>query len=272
MKFKVKLGPAGIPLNCNGSSIDAIEYIKKEGLQAMEVEFVRGVKMSNKTAQILGERAKQFDIELSIHAPYYINLASEKREVIVQSKKRILDSMERAYHMGAKIVVVHAGYYGKYTPEQCHKIMLKQFKDIVERAKRRKWKVNVGIETMAKPKSYGKINEVLDICSKIKQCAPVIDFGHMFAYNQGKIDYEEILDKVKKYSHLHSHFSNMRKNKKGEYVDIHKPIDHEPPFKPLAQAILKRKVDITIISESPILDIDSLKMKRIFEKLGYKFT
>ena len=36
--------------------------------------------------------------------------------------------------------------------------------------------------------------------------------------------------------------------------------------------ILKRKINCTIISESPITWKDSLYMKKIFEKIGYKFT
>jgi deoxyribonuclease-4 len=51
----------------------------------------------------------------------------------------------------------------------------------------------------------------------------------------------------------------------------HLVLDHKPDFEPLAKEMLKRKFDITIISESPILEQDSLKMKKIFEKLGYRF-
>ena len=47
--------------------------------------------------------------------------------------------------------------------------------------------------------------------------------------------------------------------------------NNQPPFEPLVKEILKRKLDITIISESPILEQDSLKMKKIFEKNGYEF-
>ncbi len=271
MKAKIKLGPSGIPQRCEGSSIDGVLYVKKEGLQAMEVQFVRGVHMSNKMAMEVGEAAKQTGIELSIHAPYYINLASHKKKTIKESKQRIIDSMERAHYMGAKIVVVHAGYYGEHSKEKCHEIMIEQCKEIIGHVLDKKWRVKLGIETMAKKKSYGKLSEVLSLCSQVKQCVPVVDFGHMFAYNQGTIDYKEILDSIKKYKHVHSHFSNMLKNKKGEYVDMHKPIDHEPDFRPLAKEILRRKQDITIISESPLTDLDSLKMKRIFEKMGYKF-
>ena len=70
--------------------------------------------------------------------------------------------------------------------------------------------------------------------------------------------------------HINSHFEGVAKNKKGEFVDVHEPMKN-PPFEPLAKEILKRKIDITVISESPVLEEDSLKMKGIFERFGHKF-
>ena len=267
----IKLGPAGIPAGCRGSSIDAVSYIKKEGLHAMEVQFVRGVHMKNEMAKELGKVAKKEKIQLSVHAPYYINLASHKKIIQKQSKQRIIDSLERAHHMGAKIVVVHPGYYGNHTEKECHKIMTKQCQEISDVIQKNNWKPLLGLETTAKKKQYGTLDEILSICSKVKRCVPVIDFAHLFAKQGGKIDYKYILDRMKKYKHIHSHFSNLKKNKKGEYVDVHKVLNHSPDFRPLAKELIKRKTNITIISESPITDRDSLKMKRILEKMGHKF-
>ena len=272
MKAKIKLGPAGIPHKCDGSSVDGVFYVHKEGLQAMEVQFVRGIHMKNKMALEVGEAAKQTGVELSVHAHYYINLASHKKKTQKESVQRIIDSLERAHHMGAKMVVVHPGYYGEHGPDKAHKIILEQCQKISDHIISNKWKVLLGLETTAKKKQYGTLDEINDICKKVKRTAPVVDFAHLFAKQGGAIDYGKVLDKVKRYKHIHSHFSNMTRNKKGGYSDIHKPIDHAPPFKPLAKEILKRKLDITIISESPLTDIDSLKMKRIFAKLGYEFT
>ena len=36
--MKIKLGPAGIPQKCKGSSVDGVAHVAKEGLQAMEVQ------------------------------------------------------------------------------------------------------------------------------------------------------------------------------------------------------------------------------------------
>ncbi len=267
----IRLGPAGIPQDCKGSSIDGVKYVKKEGLHAMEVQFVRGVHMKNEMAEELGRVAKENNIELSVHAPYYINLASHKKQVIKESKQRIIDSLERAHHMNARVVVVHPGYYGEHGEKKCHEIISEHCQEISDVIRKNKWKPLLGLETTGKQKQYGTLDEILDICKKVKHCSPVVDFAHLFAKQGGVVDYKEVLDKVKKYKHIHSHFSNMKKTKKGTYADIHMVLDHAPDFMPLAKELIKRKTDITIISETPVTDRDSLKMKRIFEKLGYKF-
>ena len=266
----IRIGAAGIPARCKGSSIDGVEFIAKEGLHAMEVQFVRGVHMKNEMALELGEVAKINNIQLSVHAPFYINLASHDAKVMKESKQRIIDSLERAHNMSAEIVVIHPGYYGEHG-SKAHQIILENCREISDVIMDNKWFPLLGLETTAKEKQYGTLDEILDICAKVKRCAPVIDFAHLFVKQGGQIDYAKVLDQVKHFKHIHSHFSNMKKNKAGGYSDIHMVLDHAPPFEPLAKEIIKRKTDITIISESPITDLDSLKMKKIFEKLGHKF-
>jgi len=273
MKPLIKLGTAGVPLSCEKR--DSISGIKEEaelGLQSMEIEFVRGVSMSPPTAFAVGEAAKKLGIELSIHAPYYINLASGEKSIIAASKKRVLDSLERGAKMGAKVVVVHAGYYGKNRDEAI-KMITDACAEIAERIEKNGWNIILGIETSGKQGQFGTLEEILDICAKIKNCAPVIDFAHLFARQAGKIDYAEVLDKVKRYAHLHCHFSGINygivAEGKGNERN-HEPIG-KPPFKPLAEELLRRGADATIICESPLLERDALKMKKIFEGLRYEF-
>jgi len=91
-----------------------------------------------------------------------------------------------------------------------------------------------------------------------------VDFAHLYCRNNGKIDYSSILDRIKSFKHIHSHFSNVRYNiNTKKFVDVHVPINSHPPFEPLAKEILKRKLNITIISGSPKLELLILKMKRI---------
>jgi len=97
----MKFGTAGVP-NCSKdrSTVGGIRTIKELGLDAMEVQFVRGVRMNVERAREVRDVANSLGIELSVHAPYYINLASDEKIKQEQSKKRILDSCERGHHLG----------------------------------------------------------------------------------------------------------------------------------------------------------------------------
>ena len=70
----LKVGTAGIPSSTKGSTLDGIRRVKELGLDAMEIEFVRGVYMKNEMASKAGELAKSLGVALTVHAPYYINL------------------------------------------------------------------------------------------------------------------------------------------------------------------------------------------------------
>lgn len=271
--MKIRLGPAGVPLACK-SSIEGVKCVAELGLQAMEVEFVRGVKMSLPLAKQLGETAKSLDIELSIHAPYFINLASTEKEKIAASKKRILDSLERGAEMGATVVVVHAGYYGN-DREKAGKMIFSACEELSDKIKQYGWRVLLGLETTGRQSQWGTVSEIVELCKKIK-CVPVLDPAHLYAKNGGKIDYKELFDALEplRLRKIHSHFSgiNFSLAAGGGNEKNHLPLQEaKPEFEEYAREILKRRIDATIISESPILEQDSLLMKKIFEKLGYSF-
>ncbi len=250
----IRIGTAGIPSEVKTSQ-EAIKWLRAHDLDAMEVEFVRGVKMSYDTAKKLGELARENDISLSVHAPYYINLCNpEKRDASI---KRIVDSAKRAEFFNG-IVVVHPGYYGKNTLEECKQFIVEACEEI-----RKKTSAEIGLETMGRTSQFGDLDQILSIYKKTK-CAPVVDFAHIYARNFGKINYGEILDKMSQFKHIHSHFSGIRYGNHGEIN--HEPIGN-PDFTELAKLLIKRKVDITMICESPLLEKDAIKMKNILEDL-----
>ena len=262
------LGPAGTPTITKGGTLDAVKEVAELGLNAMEVQFTHGIRMSTRLAEQVGDAAREHNLLLSVHAPYYVNLCTDDRKKLAASKKRILDSVVRAELMGAGVVVIHAGFYGKLEKEEASARVFAACKELSKKIPR---SVKVGLETGGKSGSFGTLEEIVSICKKLRSCIPVIDFAHIFARQVGRIDYKDVLDIVKplKLKHLHTHFSNIEYTQKGERA--HLVLDNKPPFRPLAEEILKRRVGITIISESPILEQDSLKMKKIFENLGYKF-
>jgi deoxyribonuclease IV len=273
--MKIYLGPAGIPgVSKERSTASGIRTVSQLGLTAMEVEFVRGVKMQEKTAEEVGQIAKELNIKLTVHAPYYINLCSQKKSVIEASKRMIFDSADRGERMRAEAVAIHSAYYSGLNPEQALEKVKEGFEEIHEKMKSEGIKnIKLGCETMGRWSQFGSLEETIELSKKLKFVIPFIDWSHLFVRGKGKIDFENIFDKLKvlKLDHIYSHFQNVQKNKKGEYVDVHVPLDHSPSFEEFAKVLLKRKIDITIISESPILEQDSLKMKRTLERLDYNF-
>lgn len=254
-----------------------MKTVAKLKLNALECEFVRGVHMSLNIAKECGQVAKEFGVKLSVHAPYYINLLSENQKIVEESKKRILDSIERGSLMDADIVVVHGGYYGKFSKKDAVDEMIKQAKDLVDKVKLNGWdNTKIGFETSGRMKSFGNIEEIVELCKEVKGCGIVLDAAHIFARQGGKIDYSEMFEKIEplKLENVHMHFSGIkwRLADDGGNEWHHLPISvNQPPFEPLAEEILKRKVDVTIICESPVLEQDSLVMKNVFENMGYKF-
>lgn len=279
----IYIGPAGIPIRAKGlGTAGGIECVSELGLNALECEFVRRVGMSNEAAKEVGTLAKRLGIRLSVHCPYFVNLCSLETEKLEASKKRILDSMERAHHMGADIAVFHPGFYGKLTPKEAYMAVKSSCEDILKRAKAKGIKnVRLGLETMGKQSTFGTLEEIIGICEEVKGCTPVIDWAHLNCRYGGflktQADYAKIFEQLKplKLEHLHTHvtcaeFTPAGPGKGNE--KRHLTLDaRAPDFGPLVKEILKEKVDITIISESPILEEDALKVKQMFERRGYKF-
>jgi len=255
----IRLGPAGSPMK---STLEGLGYIKKIGLSAMEVEFTYGVRMQNELAEEIGKLAEKHDIKLSVHAPYYINLASAEKQKIGASKKRILDSCERAHYLKASHVVFHAGFYGKLKENECYEMIKKEVIEMQDIIKENKWKTELAPETTGKKSQFGSLNEILKLRDEIK-CSICVDFAHLHARDNA-INYPSVFDQLSGLKHIHSHFSGIEFTDKGERRHL---VMERNDFLPLAKEILKRKTDITIISESPVTWEDSLKMKNIIETL-----
>lgn len=267
--FMIYIGTAGIPLTCKGkSTTEGVECVSKLGLGAMEVEFVRGVRMSKDAAEKVRNAADKIKIELSVHTPYYINLASLEKEKIVASKQRILASARIGNLMNAKIIVIHAGFYMSRSKEETYKIIKNSLAEIREILDSENNPVILGIETMGKQKQFGTLEESINLSRDIEKTQPVVDFAHLHARSNGGLktqdDFAEIFNKIEDSIgkiHLHSHFSGIFYTNGNERY--HLPIDsNEPDYLLLAKEIIERKQDITLISESPNLEVDALKFNK----------
>ena len=86
---KIRFGPSGneecFYADGNKHSTQAPLWLKNKGLNAYEFSFGRGINISEETAKLIGENAKENDVLVSAHAPYYINLANPNEEMIQKS-------------------------------------------------------------------------------------------------------------------------------------------------------------------------------------------
>lgn len=257
----IRIGPAGIGGFKEIGKV--LEEYKKLGITCAEIPFTYQIWLNNSQAKEIEKINREFDIQLSIHAPYFINLNSNEKEKIEKSKKRILTCCERAHYLGAKYVVFHAGFYGKKSKEETFEVIKNEIIEMQEKIKKEGWNVKLAPETMGKVNVFGTIEEIFKLVKETK-CSFCIDFAHLLAISNGKTVYDEMCKQLKDFSHIHSHFSGIEFGVKGE--KRHK-ITEISEIKKLVEAIKKNKIDnITIINESPDSIGDSIKTIKIFKE------
>lgn len=276
-----KFGPAGNSdafSAVHKSSLDAPAWIAQQGLDCYEYQCGKGVHIGKETAQALGERAKAAGISLSLHAPYFINLANP--ESIQKNNGYVLTSCAAADWMGATRVVIHSGTLMGRTRREAL--------DIAKRSVRALLGVcdTAGLghitlcpETMGKINQLGDLEEVLELCTLDDSLIPCVDFGHLYARSLGADEgleaTQRMLDRVEKVLGLerarvfHSHFSRIEFTPKGGEKCHRTFADHGgfgPDPAPLMELIAKRGWCPTIICESAGTQAeDALAMKGLYQ-------
>lgn len=269
MKADVRFGPAGLPIGYRGESAQVCNYIKEIGLGAYEFQATYGVRISKQSALKLKENSNKNDTRVSMHAPYYINLCSDKEDVIERSKERLIQSARAAEWMGAYRIVFHPGFYTKYTPDEAMQRFNEAVNDLTQQLK------SLGIEkytfapeTTGKKSQLGSLEEIIAICSAHEKFEPTVDFAHIHARDRGilkdKEDYGKIftlLEDELDLNRLHCHYTHIEFTDKGERRHHILGEDYGPPLEPLLDEIIDRGWNIIIICETPLRDEDARVMQ-----------
>jgi len=267
---RVRFGPAGFPVGAP-SRRDAISYLRKLGLGAMEYQAVRAVPKKLDPLKKFGEEARKKDIILSLHAPYAINLSSPEENKREASIQRLVAASRAAAAMGAFHVTFHPGFYSGQAPEDALRLAIESLKEVREILDDEGLEVELGPETTGKPSQLGSLEEVLAMARAVPGVRPTVDFAHIHAREggsiAGRLDYARIIDKIEEAlgtaDGLVIHFTEVELTKSGVGEKRHHELGsgYGPPFRPLAEEMAARGVRWLVISESPILEEDSLKMK-----------
>ena len=169
-----KFGPAG---NADAfpykSSVEAPGWIASLGLDCYEYQCGKGVHVGEDTARKLGQAAREAGITLSLHAPYFINLANPDPEALEKTIGYILQSCRAADWMGAGRIVIHTGALMKRSRREALDIALGSMEKILK-----VWEgegfghIALCPETMGKINQLGDLGEVLELCQLDERLIP----------------------------------------------------------------------------------------------------
>ncbi len=260
-------------------TFEIFSWLNDLDIDAYEYSCGRGVRIKDETAIEIGQQAEKFGVDISIHAPYYINLATTDEEKKEKNIGYLVDSARVIKLMGGKKVVFHPGSHAKIKESVAFESIKKALTEIVGIFKSMDFgDMLLCPETMGKKNQSGSLDEIIELCNIDDMVYPTIDFGHLNTRGLGAIksidDYEEILDKMKdglqpvKYKNFHSHFSKIEFTKAGEkkHLTFDDNKGYGPEFSPLGKLLKERKLTPTIICESRGTQAeDAIKMKEDYQ-------
>jgi|TARA_B100001741_G_scaffold313842_1_gene322574 deoxyribonuclease-4 len=292
----VKLGPAGVPLSCKGRTIvEGMDDIIALGLETMEAQTVRLIQPQHfEQYWQAGVLANKADFEMNIHGPYYSELLGN-RVSRGRTLAKIEATLQAARTINARHITLHTGHYGDFgrgtvANEQVANI----FSSIVERVNEI-WHDDedefpvfpwikdgtpskIGIETSGRQELWGSLEEVIEVVNHVEGAIPVLNIAHIHARGHGRMktseDYGELFDMVRESigtKEFYCHFSGVehRTGNAMHYTQIKKS---DLNFEPLAEFIVEDGgwLDITLISDSPLLEHDAMYMLQNIDKAKHK--
>lgn len=272
----IKFGPSGNSLSFyaagNKSTEQAAAFVKNLGLSAYEYSFGRGITLGKEKAARLGEIFTDAGVEISVHAPYYINFANPDDEMAQKSYAYVLNSAEMLRLLRGSRVVFHPATQGKMSREEAVALTEKRLTTLASLIKEAGYgDLFFCPETMGKLAQIGTIEEIVRFCKIDEIYLPCVDFGHVNAREQGSLKTEEdylsrlnyMINELgyERMKHFHVHFSKIMYGAKGEIKHLTFADDkYGPEFAPLAAALKKLRLEPVVISESDGMQAEEAKI------------
>ncbi len=262
------------------TTTEAARWVKENGLDCFEYSFGRGVNIGLQKAEEIKNAFFEEEVEITVHAPYFINLANPDPVKAQNSFNYILDSAYACRKMGGNRIIFHPASVGKETREASFSRTVDRFKVLADLIYENGYDdLYFCPETMGKLNQIGTIEEITEFCKIEPFFIPTVDFGHINAREQGSLkevdDYLTRLDYMinalgmEKMKNFHVHFSKIQYTKKGELRHLTFTDDiFGPEFEPLAEALIKFDLEPIVICESAGTQADdAMYMKRAYNRI-----
>lgn len=275
--------------------MEGMDDIISLGLETMEVQTVRMIAPQHfEQYWQAGVLANKTEFEMNIHGPYYSELLGNRVER-GRSLTKIESTLQAAKTINARHITLHAGHYGEMgRGRAANEQLANVFAGIVDRV-HEIWHDDddiypvfpwlkdgtpskIGIETSGRQELWGSLEEVLEVVNHVEGTVPVLNIAHIHSRGHGSMrtseDYGEMFDLVRETigtKEFYCHFSGVehRTGNAMHYTQIKKS---DLNFEPLAEFIVEEGgwLDITLISDSPLLEHDAMYMLQNIEKARHK--
>lgn len=304
---KLRFGTAGVPnTSKKQDTLSGIERIKELGLEHLELEFVHGVRMSEELAIKVRETAEREGVSLTVHGPYYVNLATEDKRIWYASINRIIQSAKIGEIAGAKSVTFHSAFFQGRSEEKTRGSVKQALSKVFE--KTNDLKIRISPELTGKPTQFGDIESLVALVEEmnVPNLAFCIDFSHLIARSNGKFNTFEEFDRLLKFvsdrlgkkflEELQIHISGILFSEKGErnHVTLLPSLEEYEKagvriegiektdealsklnkmggsvfnWKDCLRALKGNNVRGYVVCESPNLEQDALLLKKFYESL-----
>ncbi len=249
-------------------------YLSALGLDAFEFSCGHGVSVKEEGARKIGGEVKAHGIAMSVHAPYYINIADTRPEKFANNLRWLVESAQVCAWMNGDRVVFHPGSGTLPAAMETLFAIRKELNALGLEG------VTLCPETMGKKSLLGTVDDVLALCGIADNIIPCIDFGHLHVRDLGAIkgadDYERILKVCEaageKMKRVHVHFSHIEFGPAGEKKHMNfEDAGYGPDFSPLPALMIKRGWEPRFLCESRDMQAeDALTMKKIWHECEEK--
>jgi len=273
-------GTVGSPLSTPkkpGGTPGGILRLRELKLDALELAWVQSVRVGDETCATIKATAISAKLALSVHAPYYINLNAQTKEMWAAGRDRLLAAARAGYKAGATDIIFHPGSYMINTPADAFKTATARLAEVVAQLRTEDVQVTLRPETMGKSAMLGTLEEAIEWSREIEGVLPCIDFAHLHAragdgsfnsYQEFSAALKLVKDGLGKrgLQTLHIHLSGIEYGPKGEKK--HLPLkDADLKYKELFRALIDAKASGRIMCESPLMEEDALVMQKAYRSL-----
>lgn len=272
----LRFGTSGIPRSTPRPGTEhGLRRARELGLDHLEMAWVNGVKMSDETADRIAAAARENDVSLTAHAPYFVNLCGAD-DVVERSLGRLVETGRLGARCGAVSFCFHAGFYGSLTAAEAGRRVRVGLRTVTAKLRRMGAAIDVRTELTGKPTQAGSLGEILEWSAAVAGVRPCVDFSHQYARSiGGHNDYpafgatlEAIRDRLGREAleRLHVHISGIEFGPKGERR--HQPLaETKFRWKDLLRALKDLRVSGWVVSESPAMEDDALLLQKTYRRM-----